>query len=217
MAIRVAIVDDQSLVRVGLRALLERADDIVVAAEASDGDAAIDVITSQQPDIALVDIRMPGTDGIAVIRRIALDPRCITKLIALTTFDLDEYVFEAIRAGAAGFLLKDTEPDELRRAVRTVAAGRSLLDPAVTKRVMDAAAEASPTGSDAELIADLTQREREVLSQVGKGWSNDEIAADLVISPATARTYVSRLLAKLDARDRSQLVVIAHRSGLVKP
>jgi DNA-binding NarL/FixJ family response regulator len=214
--IRVAIVDDQHLVRAGLRALLDRAGDITVVGEAADGEDAVGLVRAEQPDVVLMDIRMPGMDGIEATRLIAGDERLRqTRVIMLTTFDVDEHVFDAIRVGAAGFLLKDARPEELRQAVRVVAAGQALLSPAVTWRVMQAAAD-SPVGStEPELLTDLTEREREVLAQVAKGRSNSEIAAELHISAATARTYVSRLLTKLNARDRSQLVVIAYRSGLV--
>jgi DNA-binding NarL/FixJ family response regulator len=214
--IRVAIVDDQHLVRAGLRALLDRAGDITVVGEAADGEDAIGLVRAEQPDVVLMDIRMPGMDGIEATRLITGDERLRqTRVIVLTTFDVDEHVFDALRVGAAGFLLKDAQPEELRQAVRVVAAGQALLSPAVTLRVMQAAA-GSPVGStQPELLTNLTEREREVLAQVAKGRSNSEIAAALHISAATARTYVSRLLTKLNARDRSQLVVIAYRSGLV--
>jgi DNA-binding NarL/FixJ family response regulator len=214
--IRVAIVDDQHLVRAGLRALLDRAGDITVVGEAADGEDAIGLVRAEQPDVVLMDIRMPGMDGIEATRLITGDERLRqARVIMLTTFDVDEHVFDALRVGAAGFLLKDAQPEELRQAVRVVAAGQALLSPAVTLRVMQAAA-GSPVGStQPELLTNLTEREREVLAQVAKGRSNSEIAAELHISAATARTYVSRLLTKLNARDRSQLVVIAYRSGLV--
>jgi DNA-binding NarL/FixJ family response regulator len=214
--IRVAVVDDQQLVRAGLRALLERAEDITVVGEAGDGDGAVALARAENPDVILMDIRMPGTDGLAATRRIVADERLRdVRVVILTTFDTDEHVFDAVRAGAAGFLLKDTAAEELRRAVRIVAAGEALLDPAVTRRVMDAARHA-PQPAD-RLPAELTEREVEVLVQVARGLSNQEIARELYISPATARTYVSRLLTKLHARDRAQLVVLAYRHGLVTP
>jgi DNA-binding NarL/FixJ family response regulator len=214
--IRVAIVDDQQLIRAGLRALLERSDDLEVIGEAADGDAGLSLVAAERPDVVLMDIRMPGRDGIEATRRIVADEKLrAVRVVVLTTFDTDEHLFDAIRAGAAGFLLKDTAPDELRNAVRTVAAGEALLDPAVTRRVMDAAAVTPRT--DDRRLAVLTDREREVLTQIGAGRSNDELARELSISPATARTYVSRLLTKLDARDRSQLVVFAYETGLVRP
>ncbi|MFI6509610.1 response regulator [Streptosporangium sp. NPDC050855] len=215
--IRVVLVDDQQLVRAGFRALLERAPDIVVVGEAADGEAGVALVRAERPDLVLMDVRMPGLDGVEATRRIVADERLrAVRVIVLTTFDTDEYLFAAIRAGAAGFLLKDAGPGELREAVRTVASGDALLSPSVTQRVLNAVA-ASSERFDAGLIAGLTEREREVLAEVGAGRSNAEIGAVLFISPATARTYVSRLLAKLDARDRSQLVVIAYESGLVRP
>ncbi|GAA3002573.1 response regulator transcription factor [Streptosporangium longisporum] len=215
--IRVVLVDDQQLVRAGFRALLERAPDIVVVGEAADGEAGVALVRAERPDLVLMDVRMPGLDGVEATRRIVADERLrAVRVIVLTTFDTDEYLFAAIRAGASGFLLKDAGPGELREAVRTVASGDALLSPSVTRRVLNAVA-ASSERFDAGLIAGLTEREREVLAEVGAGRSNAEIGAVLFISPATARTYVSRLLAKLDARDRSQLVVIAYESGLVRP
>lgn len=214
--LRVVLVDDQHLIRTGLRAVLERAPDITVVGEAGDGAAAVDVVLDQRPDVVLMDVRMPGLDGIEATRRIMADPRLSrVHVVMLTTFDDDEYLFEAIRAGAAGFLLKDTTPDALRQAVRTVAGGDALLSPAVTRRVLDAAAR-TPVRNEARL-AGLTERERDVLAQVGTGRSNAEIGAVLHLSPDTARTYVSRLLTKLDARDRAQLVVIAYETGLARP
>ncbi|PTA44527.1 response regulator transcription factor [Micromonospora sp. RP3T] len=214
--VRVVVVDDQHLVRTGLRALLERAPDIVVVGEAGDGVGAVAVVREQRPDLVLMDVRMPGGDGLAASRRILADPTLAgVQVVVLTTFDDDEYLFEAIRAGAAGFLLKDTPPDALRDAVRVVAGGDALLSPAVTRRVLAAAAR-SPVADPARL-AGLTARERDVLAQVGAGRSNAEIGAALFLSPDTARTYVSRLLQKLTARDRAQLVVIAYESGLVRP
>ncbi|WP_433495126.1 response regulator [Micromonospora sp. CA-248089] len=214
--IRVVLVDDQHLVRTGLRALLDRAADIEVVGEAGDGGSGLSVVREQRPDIVLMDVRMPGGDGLAATRRILTDPTLDgVQVVMLTTFDDDEYLFEAIRAGAAGFLLKDTPPDALRDAVRTVAGGDALLSPAVTRRVLAAAAR-SPVADPARL-AGLTARERDVLAQVGAGRSNTEIGQALFLSPDTARTYVSRLLQKLNARDRAQLVVIAYESGLVRP
>jgi DNA-binding NarL/FixJ family response regulator len=213
--IRVAIVDDQQLVRAGLRALLDRAEDMTIVGEAADGEQALALCRDAAPDVVLMDIRMPGLDGIETTRRITGDGTLAgSHVIMLTTFDTDEHIFDAIRAGAAGFLLKDTHPDELRRAVRVVASGEALLSPAVTRRVMDAAARTATRPPDAELLGRLTDREREVLARISQGLSNDDIAAALHITPATTRTYVSRLLAKLGARDRSQLVAIAYRAGL---
>ena len=218
--IRVALVDDQHLVRAGLRALLERPGDITVVGEAGDGDAGVALVRAERPDVVLMDVRMPGTDGLAATRLIVADPALRdVRVVVLTTFDADEHVFEAIRLGASGFLLKDAGPDELRRAVRVVAAGEALLAPAVTRRVLQAVA-ATPARSatpGGERLAQLTEREREILAEVGTGRSNDEIAEALSISPATARTHVSRVMTKLAARDRAQLVVIAYETGLVTP
>ena len=214
--IRIALVDDQQLVRAGLRALLERAEDITVIGEAADGVSGLAVVRAHRPDVVLMDIRMPGMDGIEATRRILADDRLrAVQVIVLTTFDADEYVFEAIRSGAAGFLLKDTSPEDLRRAVHLVAGGDALLAPAVTRRVMQAAATRPRPATDRLEV--LTERERDILAEVGAGRSNDDIAARLFISPATARTHVSRLLTKLGARDRSQLVVLAYETGLVIP
>ncbi|GHJ54345.1 DNA-binding response regulator [Nonomuraea sp. TT08I-71] len=215
-ALRVVVVDDQHLVRTGLRALLERAPDITVVGEAGNGPGALAVVRAERPDVVLMDVRMPGGDGLEATRRILADPQLTgVQVVVLTTFDDDEYLFEAIRAGAAGFLLKDTGPDALREAVRVVAGGDALLSPAVTRRVLAAAAR-SPVADPGRLAA-LTARERDVLAQVGAGRSNAEIGRELFLSPETARTYVSRLLQKLHARDRAQLVVIAYESGLVRP
>ncbi|SFQ64767.1 DNA-binding response regulator, NarL/FixJ family, contains REC and HTH domains [Amycolatopsis arida] len=215
--IRVVLVDDQPLVRAGLRTLLELAPDITVVAEAEDGATGFDAVARYRPDVVLMDVRMPGTDGLVATRRIMADPGLRgAQVVVLTTFDNDDYLFEAIRLGAAGFLLKDTSPDELRRAVRLVHGGDALLSPAVTRRVLASAATANPTLARHRLDK-LTERERDVLRAVGTGRSNDEIAAELFISSATARTHVSRLLAKLGARDRAQLVVLAYETGLVAP
>lgn len=215
--IRVCLVDDQQLIRAGLAALLERASDITVVGEAGDGAEAIELVRAEQPEVVLMDLRMPGMDGIEATRRITADESLVgVRVVALTTFDTDEHIFAAIRAGACGFLLKNTAPDELRAAVRTIAAGEALLAPSVTRRVLAAVAQDyRPTKP--WLLEGLTEREREVLVEIAAGKSNDEIAAVLYISPATARTYVSRLLSKLGARDRAQLVRIAYESGLVRP
>lgn len=218
--IRVALVDDQHLVRTGIRALLERTDDIVVAGEADGGAAGVDLARRERPDVVLMDVRMPGVDGLEATRRIMSDPALASvRVIVLTTFDTDDHIRDAIALGASGFLLKDGEPDELRRAIRAVAAGDALLSPAVTRRVMAALAATNPPagGPDRWPLDQLTGREREVLVEVGHGHSNDEIAALLHMSPATARTHVSRLLTKLGARDRSQLVIAAYQTGLVTP
>ncbi|GAA1241929.1 response regulator transcription factor [Prauserella halophila] len=215
--IRVVLVDDQHLIRAGLRTLLERAADIDVAGEADDADTGVALVAAEQPDVVLMDIRMPGTDGLDATRRIVDDPQLrAVQVVVLTTFDTDENILQAIRAGAAGFLLKDTTPDELREAVRIVARGDALLSPSVTRRVMRAAAE-KPVPVASDRLEVLTEREREVLAEVGAGRSNGEIAERLFMSPATARTHVGRLLTKLDARDRSQLVALAYETGLVAP
>lgn len=215
--ISVVLVDDQALVRTGLRALLERDPDISVMGEADNGRSGIRLVQKISPDVVLMDIRMPGMDGIQATRQIMGDADLNrTKVVVLTTFDEDEHIQEAIRAGAAGYLLKDISPEELRRAVHVVAGGEALLSPSITRRVMQQLA-ATSGSANPQLLTDLTEREREILRHVGLGESNDEIASNLFISPATARTYVSRLLAKLNARDRSQLVILAYESGLITP
>ncbi|AUS80099.1 DNA-binding response regulator [Actinoalloteichus sp. AHMU CJ021] len=215
--IRVVVVDDQPLVRAGLRALLERGEDITVVGEAEDGSGGVRVVRRERPDVVLVDVRMPEMDGIEATRRIVADEELRgVGVIVLTTFDVDEHIFDAIRVGAAGFLLKNTGAEDLRRAVRLVAAGEALLSPSVTRRVMAEVA-ANRAVTRPELVATLTDREREVLVEIAAGLSNQEIGASLFISPATARTYVGRLLTKLDARDRAQLVTLAYESGLVRP
>ncbi len=214
MVIRVVVADDQPLVRLGLRVLLEPEEDLELVGEAEDGRAALQLIRRTRPDVVLSDIRMPGLDGLALLRAVSADPSlATTRIILITTFDLDEYVFEALRAGASGFVVKDADPGELLRAVRVVAAGESLLSPSVTRRVIRAFA--ARRAGPAPDLADVTPREREILGLVGHGLSNDEIAGRLVISPATARTHVSRVMIKLGARDRAQLVVLAHQAGLV--
>jgi DNA-binding NarL/FixJ family response regulator len=216
--IRVLLADDQALVRAGFRALLDAQDDIEVAGEAGDGEEAVRLTRMHRPDIVLMDIRMPVLDGLAATRQIVRDERLnATKVVILTTFELDEYVFEALRGGASGFLVKDTEPADLVRGVREVAGGDALLSPGVTRRLIaEFAAKAKKPRATAELNA-LTEREREVMGLVAEGLSNDEIAARLVVSPATAKTHVSRAMVKLHARDRAQLVVMAYETGLVKP
>ncbi|MEY2478025.1 MAG: hypothetical protein QOG87_3340 [Actinomycetota bacterium] len=216
--INVVIADDQALVRGGFRALLDAQDDIAVVGEAADGDAAVQLALEHRPDVVLMDIRMPGVDGLAATRRIATDDRLgNVKVIILTTFDLDEYVFEAIRVGANGFLVKDTEPAELLRAVRAVVAGDALLSPGVTRRLIAEFATRAKDPAGLPDLARLTDREREVVALVGEGLTNDEIAQRLVMSAATAKTHVSRAMVKLGARDRAQLVVFAYESGLVRP
>jgi len=216
---RVVVADDQALVRAGLRALLEAEPDLEVVGEAADGARAVELARSAAADVVLMDIRMPGVDGLEATRRIAADEGLAgVRVLVLTTFQHDEYVFSALRAGAGGFLLKDADPEELLRATRVVAAGEALLAPAVTRRVVEAfAAAPAPSGPVAGLLEELTAREREIVTLVGGGLSNDEIAQRLVISPATARTHVSRAMLKLGARDRAQVVVFAYEAGLVSP
>nr|MDT0662751.1 response regulator transcription factor [Micromonospora sp. DSM 115978] len=216
--IRVVIVDDQALVRAGFRALLDAEPDIEVVGEASDGEHAVRLTRQARPEVVLMDIRMPGTDGLTATRRITGDPGLsAVRVVVLTTFELDEYVAEALRAGAAGFLVKNTEPAELIRGVRVVAAGDGLLSPGVTRRVIEQFAARTAVPAPPDRLAGLTDREREVVMLVGAGLSNDEIAARLVVSPATAKTHVSRAMAKLGARSRAQLVVFAYEAGLVRP
>jgi DNA-binding NarL/FixJ family response regulator len=217
--IRVLLADDQRLIRAGLRVLLEIEDGFEVCGEAADGRQAVELARSCRPDVVVMDIRMPGMDGLAATTAIGLDPGLReTKVLVLTTFDIDEYVYRALRAGASGFLLKDAEPTELLRGIRVVADGDALLAPSVTRRLIAefATRPRQPATVSARLEV-LTPREREVLGLVGGGSTNDEIAARLVISPATARTHVGRIITKLGARDRVQLVVIAYESGLVSP
>jgi DNA-binding NarL/FixJ family response regulator len=221
--IRTAIADDQPLARAGLRAMLVLAGDLTVVGEATNGAEAVQLARATRPDVLLMDIRMPVMDGIEATRRIAADPDLRpVRVIILTTFDLDEHVYGALRAGASGFLLKDVPPEQLFDAIRVVAAGEALLAPTVTRRLIeefarhDAGIDARQSARRAELTA-LTAREREVLTLIGRGLSNLEISAQLYISEATTKTYVSRLLAKLPVRDRAQLVVLAYESGLVHP
>jgi DNA-binding NarL/FixJ family response regulator len=215
--IRVVLADDQALVRAGFRALLAAEPGITVTGEAGDGAHAVRLARQQRPDVVLMDIRMPGLDGLAATREITADPGLAgVRVVVLTTFELDEYVAEALRLGAAGFLLKSTDPAELVRAVRVVADGDALLSPSITRRVIERFA-AGAVGPPPRLLAELTDREREVVTLVGTGLSNDEIAAQLVMSPATAKTHVSRAMLKLGARDRAQLVVFAYEAGLVRP
>ncbi|WP_436493058.1 response regulator [Actinokineospora sp. HUAS TT18] len=216
--IRVVLADDQALVRAGFRLLLETEDGFEVCAEAADGEQAVASAKAHRPDVVVMDIRMPGVDGLVATRRITGDADLAgVRVLVLTTFDLDDYVYEALRAGASGFLLKDTDPVELLRAIRVVAAGESLLAPTVTRRLIAEFVARPGRRVDAKALRVLTEREREVLTLVAAGLSNAEIAGRLVISPATARTHVSRILGKVDARDRAQLVVLAYESGLVRP
>ncbi|MGW6025371.1 response regulator transcription factor [Streptomyces sp. NPDC055099] len=216
--VRVVLADDQTVVRAGFRALLDLTDDLAVVGEAADGLAAVELTRTTRPDVVLMDIRMPRVDGLEATRRIVADRALdAVRVLVLTTFETDEYVFEALRAGAAGFLLKDIEPDDLRTAIRTVAAGQSLLAPGVTRRVIEEFARLkAPEAQALRLLDPLTDREREVLALVGRGLSNDEIGARLLMSPLTAKTHVSRSMTKLGARDRAQLVVLAYETGLVR-
>ncbi|MER5457305.1 response regulator transcription factor [Micromonospora sp. NPDC002389] len=214
----VLVVDDQDLVRAGIRTLLESDAQISVVGEAADGRTGLHLARRLRPDVVLMDIRMPILDGLAATAAIRADETLTgTRVLILTTFDDDEDIVEAVRLGAAGYLLKDTGSDDLRRAVHTAAAGGNLLSPTVTRRVMEQLAAVPRLPPPDPRLAVLTERERAVLARVGLGESNDEIGRALFISPATARTYVSRLLAKLDARDRTALAVIAHRAGLADP
>ncbi len=216
--IRVGVADDQALVRSGFAVLLRSAPDVEVVGEAANGKEAVDLARRERPDVMLMDVRMPEMDGLAATRAITADPvTASTRVLILTTFDLDEYVFEALRAGASGFLLKDTRPEDLLAAVRVVADGEALLAPRITRRLIEQfvqqpaeASVAAPPG-----LASLTEREREVLTAVARGLSNAEIATQLFMSHATAKTHVSRLLSKLNARDRAQLVMIAYEAGVV--
>jgi DNA-binding NarL/FixJ family response regulator len=216
--IRVLLADDQGLVRAGFGALLDAEDDVSVVGEARDGREAIELTRSVRPDVVLMDIRMPGLDGLAATREIAADRALAgVRIVILTTFEIDDYVFEALRAGASGFLVKDTEPVDLIAAVRLVAGGEALLSPSVTRRVIEEFAVRAKEPPPAGDLDELTEREREVMALVGTGLSNEEIAGRLVVSPATAKTHVSRAMVKLGARDRAQLVVLAYEYGLVRP
>jgi DNA-binding NarL/FixJ family response regulator len=216
--IRVLIADDQTLVRSGLRSLIEHEPDLVVVAEAANGDEAFLLTVEHRPDIVLMDVRMPGTDGLAATERITSAPDLASvKVVVLTTYELDDYIFRALSAGASGFLLKTVEPADLRRAIRLVADGQALLDPAITKRVIAqfAGSSGAATVASATRLDVLTEREREVMRLVADGLSNDEIGRNLFISTHTAKTHVNRAMTKLNVRDRAQLVVLAYRTGLV--
>ncbi|MBM7831104.1 DNA-binding NarL/FixJ family response regulator [Agromyces cerinus] len=216
--IRVALADDQVLVRAGFRALLAAEDDVEVVGEASSGSELLELVRREPVDVVLMDIRMPDGDGLWATEQIAADPKLAgVHVVIVTTFELDEYVARAVRAGASGFLVKDTEPVDLIRAVRVVASGEALLSPGVTKRLLERMSSGLRDAPDATRLAALTDREREVLRLVGLGMTNDEIAEQLVLSPLTAKTHVSRIMSKLAARDRVHLVVVAYESGLVAP
>lgn len=216
--IRVLLADDQALIRAGFRALLTAEDDIDVVAEAADGQQAVALAGEHVPDVALLDIQMPELDGIEVTRRIAADPRLAgVHVVMLTNYGHDEYVVDALRNGATGFLVKATEPVDLLHAVRVAARGDALLSPGITRRLIGEFVTRRPRPSASQDLDRLTNREREVLTLVARGHSNDELAAHMVISPATAKTHVSRVMTKVGARDRAQLVVLAYETGLVAP
>lgn len=222
MTVRVVLVDDQTLIRAGLRGLLDNSDDIEVVGEAGNGAEAVHVVRSTKPDVVLMDVQMPVMDGLEATRVLVGDPGLVnTRVVVLTTFELDDYVAEALRAGASGFLIKDIEPGDLRAAVRVVAAGEALLSPGATKRLIAQFVAQSPAASspqvDQSMLAVLTDREREVMSLVAGGLNNEEIGHRLFMSPSTARTHVHRAMAKLGARDRAQLVFLAYECGLVRP
>jgi DNA-binding NarL/FixJ family response regulator len=216
--IRVALADDQALVRSGFAALLDAEDDITVVGEAADGNEAVRLAEREKPDVLLMDIRMPGLDGISATRRIAASPALTAvHVVILTTFELDEYIFDGLRAGAAGFLVKDTDAAELIKAVRVAAAGESLLSPTVTRRVIAEFATRTRDARPVRGIGELTSREREVLTLVASGMSNEEIAQQIYVSQSTVKTHAARAMMKLGARDRAQLVVLAYEAGLVRP
>ena len=214
----VLLADDQALVRAGFRVLLESQDGIDVVGEAADGREAVDLARSHRPDVVLMDIRMPRLDGLEATRAITADPGLSgVRVVILTTFELDEYVYEGLRAGASGFLVKDTDPADLVRAVQVVAGGDALLSPSVTRRLIAEFAARTRRAPPRASLDELTAREREIVALVGEGLSNGEIADRLVVSPATAKTHVSRAMLKVGARDRAQLVVFAYETGLVRP
>jgi DNA-binding NarL/FixJ family response regulator len=212
---RVLVVDDQALVRGGFTMILESEPDITVVGEAANGVEAVRVVAEQSPDVVLMDVRMPRMDGIEATRRIAAAGR--TRVLVLTTFDLDEYVYDAVLAGASGFLLKDVRPRDLAHAVRSVAAGDSLVAPAVTRRLLEQFVRRPPAGRRSDRLAALTERETEVLGLMARGWSNAQLATHLVLSETTVKTHVTRILTKLGVRDRVQAVVVAYETGLVVP
>lgn len=215
--LRVVLVDDQALIRSGIRSLLDAEEGIEVVAEAADGAAGIEASLAQLPDIVLMDVQMPVLDGIEATRRIVAEPRLAgVRVVILTNYGLDEYVFNALRAGASGFVVKDTDPDDLLQALRVVSRGEALLSPAITRRLIQEFIARPPDVVGDGVLSALTNREREVVALVAHGLSNDEIAAQMVLSPATVKTHVSRAMTKLQARDRAQLVVAAYQSGLVQ-
>jgi DNA-binding NarL/FixJ family response regulator len=214
--IKVLVVDDQDLVRTGFRVILDAEPDIEVVGEAGDGDEAVRAVAALAPDVVVMDIRMPKVDGLAATRQITGMSES-AKVLILTTFDLDEYVFEALRAGASGFLLKDAGAEELLTAVRVIAAGDALLAPSITRRLIEDYAKRPPAATRPDLTADLTPREIDVLTLIGRGLSNTEIAQELVVSDATVKTHIGRIFTKLDVRDRAQAVVYAYEGGLVQP
>jgi len=218
VTVSVVVVDDQALVRAGFRVLVNSADDLLVVGEAADGTEAVDVAVRTRPDVVLMDVRMPTMNGLEATRQLTATPAFAGRILMLTTFDLDEYVFDALRSGASGFLLKDTPPDDLLAAIRVIAGGDALLAPSVTRRLISEFVRQPGLASpDSARLESLTVREREVLAAIANGNSNSELAGELHMSVATAKTHVSRILAKLGARDRAQLVVIAFQSGLVLP
>jgi DNA-binding NarL/FixJ family response regulator len=217
--VKVLIVDDQSLVRAGFRMILDAETDVEVIGEAADGREAIEAVALRTPDVILMDIRMPNLDGLEATRQIVDERPGGPRVLMLTTFDLDEYVYEALRAGASGFLLKDTPPEQLVEAIHVVARGDALLSPSITKRVIEEFVRRPPASMQTTPpeVADLTARELEVLTYIARGWSNAEIAKDLFVSETTVKTHVARILMKLNLRDRVQAVVYAYESGLVQP
>ncbi len=217
MTVSVLLVDDQELVRTGLRAILERQPDIDVVGEAGDGDGAVRAAARLRPDVVVMDIRMPGMDGLEATRRLVAQPAEAPRVLVLTTFDLDEYVYEALRGGASGFLLKGAPADELVRAVRAVAEGDALISPSVTRRLLDEFARPGASGAPPPGLEELTSRERDVLDLIAKGRSNPEIAEELVVTPATVKTHVAHILMKLGVRDRVQAVILLYESGAIEP
>ena len=216
--IRVVLVDDQPLIRSGFRALLSAEDDIEVVAEAGDGDEGVTLVRQHLPDVVLLDVRMPKVDGIEATRRIATDPALPgVHVVVLTNYGLDEYVFDALRAGATGFLVKDILPEDFLHAVRVAARGDALLAPTITRKLIDRYVTQRPHADAAVALTHLTTREREAVTLAAQGLSNDDIAAHMVISPVTAKTHINRAMTKLHARDRAQLVIVAYESGLVTP